>query len=141
MSKLNHVTRTALIGLAIAAGLSATAASAAQGDAQAKPAKPARQCFYLSDWRGWTAPDKDTLYMKVRGRDVYRVDLSWGSNQLTWPGTHLVSIVRGSDSICAPLDLDLRVADGSGFSMPIRAKTITKLTPEEVKAIPKKYQP
>ncbi|UAL10997.1 DUF6491 family protein [Caulobacter segnis] len=141
MSKLTHVTRPALIGLAIAAGLSATAASAAQGDVQAKPAKPARQCFYLSDWRGWTAPDKDTLYMKVRGRDVYRVDLSWGSNQLTWPGTHLVSIVRGSDSICNPLDLDLRVSDGMGFSTPIRAKTITKLTPEQVKAIPKKYQP
>lgn len=141
MSKLTHVTRTALIGLAIAAGLSATAASAAQGDVTAKPTKPARQCFYLSDWRGWTAPNKDTLYMKVRGRDVYRVDLSWGSNQLTWPGTHLVSIVRGSDSICNPLDLDLRVSDGMGFSTPIRAKTITKLTPEEVKAIPKKYQP
>ena len=141
MSKLTHVTRTALIGLAIAAGLSATAASAAQGDAPAKAVKPARQCFYLSDWRGWTAPDKDTLYMKVRGRDVYRVDLSWGSNQLTWPGSHLVSIVRGSDSICNPLDLDLRVSDGMGFSTPIRAKTITKLTPEQVKAIPKKYQP
>jgi len=141
MSKLTHVTRAALIGLAIAGGLGASAASAAQGDVTAKPVKPARQCFYLSDWRGWTAPDKDTLYMKVRGRDVYRVDLSWGSNQLTWPGTHLVSIVRGSDSICNPLDLDLRVSDGMGFSTPIRAKTITKLTPEQVKAIPKKYQP
>jgi len=141
MSKLTHVTRAALIGLAIAGGLGASAASAAQGDVTTKPVKPARQCFYLSDWRGWTAPDKDTLYMKVRGRDVYRVDLSWGSNQLTWPGTHLVSIVRGSDSICNPLDLDLRVSDGMGFSTPIRAKTITKLTPEQVKAIPKKYQP
>jgi hypothetical protein len=145
MSKLTRFTRTALIGLAIAGGLGASAALAAQGDAQAqmgaKAVKPARQCFYLSDWRGWTAPDKDTLYMKVRGRDVYRVDLSWGSNQLTWPGTHLVSIVRGSDSICAPLDLDLRVSDGMGFSMPIRAKTITKLTPEQVQEIPKKYRP
>ena len=142
MSKITHIARAALIGLAIA-GLGATIASAAtttETDAT-KAAKPARQCFYLSDWRGWTAPDKDTLYLKVRGRDVYRVDLAYGSNQLTWPGTHLVSIVRGPDSICHPLDLDLRVSDGMGFAVPIRAKTITKLTPDEIKAIPKKYQP
>jgi hypothetical protein len=144
MSKITHIARAALIGLALA-GMGASAACAAQGDAQtataAKAIKPARQCFYLSDWRGWTAPDKNTLYMKVRGRDVYRVDLAWGSNQLTWPGTHLVSIVRGPDSVCGPLDLDLRVGDGLGMAIPIRAKTITKLTPDEIKAIPKKYQP
>lgn len=141
MSKLTQVTRTALIGLAIAAGLGATAASAAQGDAPAKATKPPRQCFYLSDWRGWSAPDKNTLYLKVRNREVYRVDLSWGSNQLTWPGNHLVSIVRGTDSVCSPMDLDLRVSDGTGFAMPIRAKTITKLTPEQIEAIPKKDRP
>lgn len=141
MSKITHIARAALIGLAIAGGLSATAASAAQGDAPTKAVKPARQCFYLSDWRGWTAPDKNTLYMKVRGRDVYRVDLAHGTNQLTWPGVHLVSVIRGPDSVCHPLDLDLRVSDGFGMPMPIRAKAITKLTPDEVKALPKKYQP
>lgn len=141
MSKITHIARAALIGLAIAGGLSATAASAAQGDAPTKAAKPARQCFYLSDWRGWTAPDKNTLYMKVRGRDVYRVDLAHGTNQLTWPGVHLVSVIRGPDSVCHPLDLDLRVSDGFGMPMPIRAKAITKLTPDEIKALPKKYQP
>ena len=144
MSKITHIARSALIGLAIAAPLAlwGASASAAQGAAPtAKPTKPARQCFYLSDWRGWSAPDRNTLYMKVRNRDVYRVDLAYGSNQLTWPGTHLVSVVRGPDSICHPLDLDLRVSDGFGAAIPIRAKTITKLTPEEIKALPKKYQP
>lgn len=138
MSKLTRITRAALIGLAVA-GFGASAASAAQGDA--KPAKPPRQCFYLSDWRGWSAPDKNTLYLKVRNREIYRVDLSYGSNQLTWPGNHLVSVVRGTDSICSPMDLDLRVSDGMGFAMPIRAKTITKLTPEQIQAIPKKDRP
>ena len=142
MSRIAHITRTALIGLAIAAmGAPAAFASQDKAEAAAKPAKPARQCFYLSDWRGWTAPDKNTLYLKVRGRDVYRVDLAWGSNQLTWPGNHLVSVVRGTDSVCSPIDLDLRVSDGTGFAMPIRAKAITKLTPEQIQAIPKKYQP
>lgn len=141
MSKMTPLARVALIGLAVV-GFSASAALAHQAPAEpTKPAKPARQCFYLSDWRGWTAPDKNTLYMKVRGRDVYRVDLAYGSNQLTWPGSHLVSVVRGPDSVCHPLDLDLRVSDGFGFAMPIRAKAITKLTPEEIAALPKKSRP
>jgi hypothetical protein len=131
----------------IRAGLLTTvllaAAAPALADPAAKDATPraARSCFYLSDWDGWSAPDKNTLYMKVRNRDVYRVDLSYGTSQLTSPGVHLVSIVRGVDSVCAPLDLDLRVSDGFGFATPIRAKTITKLTPEQIAAIPKKDRP
>ncbi|MDR7232499.1 hypothetical protein J2X45_003607 [Caulobacter sp. BE264] len=140
MSRITPLARVALIGLAVA-GFSASAAQAQAPGEPPKAAKPARQCFYLSDWRGWSAPDKNTLYMKVRGRDVYRVDLAYGSSQLTWPGTHLVSVVRGPDSVCHPLDLDLRVSDGFGIPLPIRAKTITKLTPEEVQALPKKYRP
>ncbi len=89
MSKIAHIARVTLIGLAISAPLALGGAAAAQDAAAAKPAKPARQCFYLSDWRGWSAPNKDTLYLKVRGKDVYKVDLAYGSNQLTWPGTHL----------------------------------------------------
>lgn len=146
MSKIANIARAALVGIAIAGSMTLAGASAAQGTAPAatttdKPAKPPRQCFYLSDWHGWSAPNKDTLYLKVRNRDVYRVDLAYGSSQLTWPGNHLVSIVRGSDSICNPLDLDLRVSDGFGMAIPIRAKTITKLTPEEIALIPKKDRP
>ncbi|HJV44021.1 DUF6491 family protein [Caulobacter sp.] len=146
MSKIANIARGALVGIAIAGSMTLVGASAAQGTAPApattdKPAKPPRQCFFLSDWRGWSAPNKDTLYLKVRNRDVYRVDLAYGSSQLTWPGTHLVSIVRGTDSICHPLDLDLRVSDGFGMAIPIRAKAITKLTPEEIAAIPKKDRP
>ncbi|MDR6624695.1 DUF6491 family protein [Caulobacter segnis] len=141
MRKIAHIARAALVGLAISTPLALSGPAAAHQATEAKPAKPARQCFYLSDWRGWTAPDKDTLYLKVRGKDVYKVDLAYGSNQLTWPGTHLVSIVRGVDSVCGPLDLDLRVSDGFGMAIPIRAKTITKLTPEQIALIPKKDRP
>lgn len=143
MSKIMPIARAGLMALA-AAGLIASAAQAqtpAQEGALAKPAKPARTCFSLSDWHGWTAPNKNTMYLKVRNRDVYRLDLAHGSSQLTWPGSHLVTIVRGSDNICSPLDLDLRVSDGTGFAIPIRAKTITKLTTEEIAALPKKDRP
>lgn len=119
----------------------APALAAGSDDAQSPATRPARSCFYLSDWDNWSAPDRDTLYMKVRNRDVYQVDLSHGTSLLTSPGVHLVSIQRGTDSVCGPLDLDLRVSDGWGMAMPIMAKKITKLTPEQVAAIPKKDRP
>lgn len=133
MVKLKTIALAGLAGALLAGPALATEGAATE--------KAPRQCFQLSDWQGWTAPDKNTLYMKIRNRDVYRVDLSWGTNQLTAPGTFLVSNVRGIDTVCRPLDLDLRVADGTGFAMPIRAKAITKLTPEEVAALPKKDRP
>ncbi len=129
----------------IRAGLLTTALLAvsapALADAKDAAPKPARTCFSLSDWDGWSAPDRNTLYMKVRHRDVYRVDLSHGTSQLTSPGVHLVSIVRGPDTVCSPIDLDLRVSDGYGFAMPIMAKSITKLTKEEIAALPKRDRP
>ena len=125
-----------LTTILLAAGAPALADPGAP-DAQAKP-KPARTCFSLSDWDNWTAPDRDTLYLKVRNREVYQVDLHRGTSMLTSPGVHLVSIRRGVDSVCGPLDLDLRVSDGFGMAMPIMAKSITKLSPEQIAAIPKK---
>ncbi len=122
----------------------ALAAAPALADPAARPdgkPRPARQCFSLSDWDNWSAPDRDTLYLKVRNRDVYQVDLSNGSSLLTSPGVHLVSVVRGVDSVCGPLDLDLRVSDGFGMAMPIMAKSITKLSAEQIAAIPKRDRP
>ena len=128
-----------LTTILLAAGAPALADPGAP-EAQAKP-KPVRTCFSLSDWDNWTAPDRDTLYLKVRNRDVYQVDLTHGSGMLTSPGVHLVSVVRGVNTVCGPLDLDLRVSDGYGMAIPIMAKSVTKLSAEQIAAIPKKYRP
>lgn len=137
MIKIHVLARAALAGLALTAAVTASA----QAQPSSKPARVERPCFSLSDWHGWSSPSRDILYMKVRNKDVYRLDLAHGSSQLNWPGSHIVSVVRGSDRVCAPIDLDLRVSDGFGEGIPIRAKTITKLTPEEIAAIPKKDRP
>jgi len=133
--------RAGLLTTALLAASAPALAANAPDDAKGAAAKPARACFYLSDWDGWSAPDRDTLYLKVRNRDVYQVELSHGTSQLTSPGVHLVSVVRGIDQVCHPMDLDLRVSDGFGFAMPIMAKSITKLSAEQVAAIPKKDRP
>jgi hypothetical protein len=134
--------RAGLLTTALLAASAPALALAANAPDDAKAvAKPARTCFYLSDWDGWSAPDRDTLYLKVRNRDVYQVELSHGTSQLTSPGVHLVSVVRGIDQVCHPMDLDLRVSDGFGFAMPIMAKSITKLSADQIAAIPKKDRP
>ncbi|MGA2951986.1 MAG: DUF6491 family protein [Caulobacteraceae bacterium] len=99
-------------------------------------------CFFINQWQGWHATDANTVYLRVSMKDIYRLDLSAGSQELTWPGSyHLVSVVRGSDSICTPLDLQLAVSDGRGFYQPLIVKTITKLTPDQIDALPKKDRP
>ena len=135
------MTAKSMMGAGLLGAALLAVAVPALAETPAAAAKPARSCFMLSDWDGWSAPNKDTLYLKVRHRDVYRVDLSHGTTQLTAPGVHLVSVVRGTDQVCHPLDLDLRVSDGMGFAMPIMAKSITKLSAEEVAALPKKDRP
>ena len=130
--------RSLLLGGALAAAAFAGVASAATA-----PSAPAatRSCFFTRNWDSWHAPDKNTIYFKISLHDIYRVDLSAGSDLLTWPDTHLVSKSHGTDSICTPLDLDLSVSDGHGAREFLIAKSITKLTPEQVAAIPKKDLP
>jgi hypothetical protein len=112
----------------------------ARADAPAATPKPRMPCFFSSDWTNWHAPNKDTIYLRVHVRDIYRLDLSYGSTLLTWPDSHLINVMRGTNSVCYPIDLDLTVGN-NGIVEPLFVKSITKLTPEEVAAIPKKDLP
>jgi hypothetical protein len=113
-------------------------AGAARADAPA--AKPNMPCFFSRDWSGWRSPDKNTIYLRVRVNEIYQIDLRYGSSLLTWPDSHLINEMRGTNSVCVPLDLDLKVANDH-IVEPLFIKSISKLTPEQVAAIPKKFLP
>jgi hypothetical protein len=99
--------------------------------------EPTRDCFLSINWQGWSAPrDADVLYLRVRPNDIYRVQLTPGAHVRRYPGEFLVNQVRGSNWICSALDLDLAISDNNGFSRPLIATGLRKLTPEEVAAIP-----
>lgn len=143
MNLFNHAFRhSAVLGIALGAALTAGAAYA-DAPTQRTP------CFFITQWQGWKSPSPNVLYLGVNLHDVYRVDLSAGSRMLKDPSVHLVSRTRGSASVCSPLDLDLEVADdiggggrfGGGMREPLIASKLTKLTPEEVAAIPKQFRP
>jgi len=113
--------------LALTALAALPAAAATDGYSSNRP------CFFINQWQGWKADGPNTIYLRVNIRDIYRADLSAGSEQLTWPGSyHLISKVVGSSSICTPLDLQLAVSDSHGFYQPLIVKSLVKLTPEEV---------
>lgn len=133
MSPKIHLAATAAI-IALAAG----SGGAAQADSGAAHRAP---CFFTRNWQGWSAPDARTLYLGVNQHDVYRVELTGDTPALKGPGVHLVFKAHGGDSVCSALDLDLAVSDGHGYSSPLIARTLTKLTPEEVAAIPPKLRP
>jgi hypothetical protein len=129
------MSKLALTALLAAAGI----AGAAQALPADKPA-PTRSCFFVSEWNGWSAPDSQTLLLKVN-RDVYRLTLNGRNSSLNAPGMHLISEVRGSSSICSARDLDLSISDGTTFREYLFPASLTKLTPEEVAALPRKDLP
>ena len=99
-------------------------------------------CFATNQWRGWSAsPSGDALYLRVNNSDVYQVDLTPGSHARHTPGYFLVNNVRGSNWICSALDLNLAISDDLGFRQPLIARSMRKLTPAEVAAIPPKHRP
>jgi hypothetical protein len=119
---------------ASAACLGATPALAASADHSS--------CFLSANWTGWKSPDPSTIYLRVDISRVFRLDLAHPSYQLDDPSVHLTSTIRGSSWICSPLDMQLSVADDHGIGRePLFVKSITELTPDQVKAIPAKFRP
>ena len=127
--------------------LAALSLLAAGGTALADPAPtaakadPPRQCFRISDWNGWRAPDARTLYIRVGVRDIWKIGLASECSMLKSPSSHLVTRVRGSDQVCAPIDLDLSVQDSGGFNEGCFVESIRPLTAAEAAALDPKNRP
>ena len=126
--------------LLLAAAALAIAGPAAAAD-QAKPA-PASQCFRISQIDNHTKGDNQTLYLSVRNKEVYRVGMSGSCLAGVSNSDPLVlTPTGGTDLICRPLDVDLKVRMAAGALTPCIIKDITKLTPEQVSALPPKVKP
>jgi hypothetical protein len=126
--------------------LAFAAAIAALGATHVASAQPAagtgrENCFRLSMLSN-TRPDGDRrIYARVGVNDFYRIDLASRCSSLPYEGNHLVlTPTPGQDLICRPIDLDLKVSE-NGATEPCFIKSITRLTPAEAAAIPKKSKP
>ena len=117
------------------------AASAALCCATPVLAASGQNCFRMSQLQS-TRPDGDKrIYARVNVNDYYRIDLAQRCSSLPYADQGLVlTPAGGNDLICSPIDLDLKVND-HGALEPCIISSITKLTPAEVAAIPKKAKP
>jgi hypothetical protein len=118
--------------LAAALGLSITAQAAAA-------AQPASQdsCFLTHDLRGHTVgTDGHTLYFNVNGVDTYQVTTSDPCAAHATGSDPVILKDRGLGKICHPLDLELTVRGNHCI-----IEKLTKLTPAEASALPKRLQP
>jgi hypothetical protein len=126
-----------LLAAAAALGLAGPAFAATP----AKSPDSTQNCFQARDWQDWRAPNDKTILVRVNQHDVWRLDLSGGSNMLTDQTNHLITNFQQSDWICHAIDLNnMKVSDGH-VTEPLFVKSITKLTPEQVAAIPEKDRP
>jgi hypothetical protein len=109
----------------------------------AQPASPQRACFFINEFRNWKAPDARTIFIRVGGDRIYRLDLAANCALLTFPDAHLITRSHGSETICSALDWDLRVSQSPPSNAPEACivKTMTLLTPPEAAAIPPKFRP
>jgi hypothetical protein len=138
---LEDALRAHLIALAAAVGLAAFASQAAIAGPSADPGRDT--CFMSSNWEGWKSPAPNVILIRVSLNQVYELDLSAGSSLLQDPDVHLVNKMwGGADYVCSPLDLQLyAVEDMGGMREGLIVKSIRRLTPAEIAAIPPKFRP
>jgi hypothetical protein len=125
--------------LAAAAGLAALAMAVTLPTVQAQPSGgPVRSnaCFRVSELDSLKAGGPRIVYARVSGR-VYRIDLK---NECVGLGDGSDSPILSpvSDLVCAPLDLNITMRATHERCV---ADAITRLSSDEVAALPKSQRP
>lgn len=111
---------------------------------RAQPEQPrgGQACFFSREFEQWRAPDPSTIIIRVGINRFYRLDLSAPCPTLQYPQARLITVFRGSDAICGPLDWDIRVAQyGNGITDQCVVKSMTQLTQEQIASIPPQFRP
>jgi hypothetical protein len=114
----------------------ALACAPAAASATEKPSSD-QACFSMRNLRGHTNDGVHTLYLDVGGRSVYRLETRGGCLSTGSPSAPVVLRSHTpSGQVCGALDIDLTV---HGARCMVDA--VTKLTPEELAAVPRRLQP
>jgi hypothetical protein len=125
--------RTLLALLATAALTTPVAAAEAAG----KPAP--RACFRPDNIQNFSAPDEKTVYLRVNRREVYRLDLMGPCPDVDW-AWEIALQNRGSSWVCSAMDATVLVKTPIGPQRCV-VERMSKVSPEEVAALPKRSRP
>jgi hypothetical protein len=104
-------------------------------------AQHSQNCFQMTQLQSTRADGDKRIYARVGVNTYYRIDLAHRCTSLPYADNGLVlTPAGGGNLICSPIDLDLKVNDHGALEACF-IQSITRLTPEEAAAIPKRAKP
>lgn len=119
--------------------LGAATAGSPEAPKTAKAAKSRSQCFWTDQVNNFASSDDRIVNLRVGVKDYYQLEMLGRCQDVDW--TQSIAIVsRGSSSICTGLDAEIIAPTPIGPQR-CAVKTVRKLTPEEVKALPRRARP
>ncbi|HEY8573134.1 DUF6491 family protein [Phenylobacterium sp.] len=102
-------------------------------------AKPAKQCFWARNANGFAAPDDRTLNVRVGVREVFQFEMFGPCHEIDW--AHQIALrSRGGSTICTGMDAEVISPSVLGPQR-CMVRSVRKLTPAEIAALPKGARP
>jgi hypothetical protein len=133
--------RTSLIVVAASALSLCVGAAGLPAASVAEPATHNNACFWGHDADNFTSPDDRTVYLRVGVRQVYELKLFSPCIDVDW-SQRIALRSRGSDLICEDGGNAAEIITPSPIGRQrCQVDSVRKLSPAEVKALPKRYQP
>jgi len=127
--------RTPILALAISALTAACAPTADPGRlATATASTEGRECFFTRNVNGFSAPDDETLYLRVGVNDVYQMQMFSPCPDMDW-AQKLAVVSRSGSSVCRGTDATI-VAPGPFGQQRCMVRSVRKLTDVEAAALP-----
>ncbi|MBU2136876.1 MAG: hypothetical protein KKA45_11835 [Alphaproteobacteria bacterium] len=133
--------RTPALALALSAlTLTACAPAGAPGELAQTAATPqARECFFTRNVSGFSAPDDETLYLRVGVRDVYQMQMFSPCPDMDW-AQKLAVVSRSGSSVCRGTDATI-ISPGPLGEQRCLVRAVRKLSPAEADALPRGDRP
>lgn len=137
---MNRIAKLPLALAAVAAlGLSAAAPAAAKSPVEAPAAKPKSQCFWANQVNSFASSDNRVVNVRVGVKDVYQFEMFGRCDDVDW-NTRIALVSRGGNYICSGMDAEI-ISPTTIGPQRCPVSKIRKLTPDEVKALPKRARP
>lgn len=133
--------KTALALAAVALLAAAPAAPvAAKSPLEPKAeAEQPRQCFWTRQVNSFASNDNRIVNLRVGVNDIYQLEMFGSCHEVDW--SHEIAIrSRGSSFVCAGHDAEI-IAPSSLGPQRCLVRSVRKLTPQEVEALPKGSRP
>ena len=128
------------VALAAAAALMALGASAATPASARSPVEPKpNQCFWTRNVDSFAAENDHIVNIRVGVGDVYQFEIMGSCPDIDW-NQRIALVSRAGSSICSGMDAEIVTRSQIGPQRcPVRS--VRKLTPQEVAALPAKARP